>query len=80
MNFLADLSETQFTDIQNLGAEFPHLEAATKEPIQQVTADLAQIKKGLVLVEKELGQFPPDSNDKLKTLLTVRRKPTDLAC
>ncbi len=41
------------------------------EPLQQVASDLAAIKKGLVLVEKELGQIPPDSNDRLKTILNV---------
>jgi hypothetical protein len=41
------------------------------EPIQQVAADLNMIKKGVALAEKELQQLPPDSTDRLKTVLSV---------
>jgi len=70
VNFLAELAETQFLEVKDLGADFPHLESASKEPLQQVSADLAALKKGLSVVEKELGQIPPDSSDRLKSILS----------
>jgi len=69
MNYIAELSETKYKDIAGMIEDFPHLEGSSKEPLNQVNADLSQIKKGMALVEKEIGQFSPDSTDKLKQLL-----------
>jgi len=69
LNYIAELSETRYKEINDLIADFPHLELASKEPLNIVMADLSQIKKGMTLVDKEIAQFPPDSTDKLRNLL-----------
>lgn len=75
LHYLAELSETTMPELRELSADFAHLEAATKEPIQQLVSDANQLKKGLGLVEKELAQFPPDSPDRLRVLLAAFFEP-----
>jgi hypothetical protein len=69
VHYIAELAERKFPEVASLSQDFPHLESSTKEPIQQVAADLNMIKKGVAIVEKELGQLAPESTDRLKSVL-----------
>lgn len=75
LHYLADLSDSSLPELRELSADLPHVESATKEPVQQLVADANIIKKGLGLVEKELAQFPPDSPDRLRVILSAFYEP-----
>eukprot|EP01099_Mayorella_cantabrigiensis_P004856 TRINITY_DN3736_c0_g3_i2.p1 TRINITY_DN3736_c0_g3~~TRINITY_DN3736_c0_g3_i2.p1 ORF type:complete len:550 (-),score=209.86 TRINITY_DN3736_c0_g3_i2:178-1674(-) len=59
MNYIAKLSDSQFTETRDLEADFPKLEQSTKESIPMIQADMATLKKGLSIIQKELSESGP---------------------
>jgi len=68
-HYIITFVEKKKIDAVDIHCDFPHLEMATREPTNQVIADLAGIRKALLLAEKELAQHADDSQDKLREIL-----------
>jgi len=62
MNYIAQLSEGKFTETKDLEEDFPLLEQSTRESIPMIQADMATVKKGLNVIQKELSESAPGDN------------------
>jgi len=71
MHYIVSKMETTYPESYNLRADFPHLEAASKENLNQVQTDLAALKGNLAIIEKQVKSAPAEgvAGDKFYTLM-----------
>eukprot|EP01088_Endostelium_zonatum_P011646 TRINITY_DN257_c0_g1_i1.p1 TRINITY_DN257_c0_g1~~TRINITY_DN257_c0_g1_i1.p1 ORF type:complete len:1172 (-),score=518.49 TRINITY_DN257_c0_g1_i1:14-3529(-) len=69
LHYIVSIMEKDFPESFSLRNDFPHLEAASRENLGQVQADIASLKANLSVIEKQLKNAPEGGPDKFYTMM-----------
>jgi diaphanous 1 len=64
LQYIAVYCEKNDADLLELGNDIPHLEAATRVSLPDVTNEVKKLQTGVKLVEQEIAEYDENSNDR----------------